>query len=95
MEAKRQSEGGDDIQVVANVSVANMVKHGIQYSIITVHCSEGAAEVVPLFAAVVRQLDIRVLKLSDKHQPEIDDEVRNKIHAHHAAKPKMIGKAHQ
>ena len=95
MEAKRQSEGGDDIQVVANVSVANMVKHGIQYSVITVHCRKCAAEVVPLFATVVRQLDIRVLKLSDEHQPEIDDEIRYTIHTHHASKPKMIAKAHQ
>lgn len=46
------------VQVVAHVGVANMVKHSIQNSVITVHSREGAAEVVPLGAAVVRQIDV-------------------------------------
>ncbi len=72
------------IQVVANVSVADVVKHGVENSVITVHSSKGAAEVVPLVAAVVRQSGVRVLKLSYEDEPEVDDEVGHTINAHHA-----------
>ena len=77
-------EVGGGIQVVANVSITNVMKHSVQYSIITVHCGESAAEVVPLVAAVVRQSGVRVLKLSYEDEPEIDDEVGHTINAHHA-----------
>jgi len=86
---------GEGAQVVTNVSVAYMVENSIQYSVVTVHRRKRTAKVVPFFATVVRQLDVRVLQLSDEHQPEIDDEIRYTINTHHAPKPKMVAKVIQ
>jgi len=71
------------------------VENSIQYSVVTVHRRKRTAKVVPFFATVVRQLDVRVLQLSDEHQPEIDDEIRYTINTHHAPKPKMVAKVIQ
>ena len=56
--SKMTKRGRDDIQVVANVSVANMMEHSIQNSVVTVHCCKRTAKVVPFVATVVRQLDV-------------------------------------
>jgi hypothetical protein len=42
----------DGVQVVTDVSVANMMKHTVQNPIITVHCRKGATEGVPLASSI-------------------------------------------
>ncbi len=74
------------------MSVADMMKYSIQNSVIAVHCGKRAAEVIPLIAAVMGQLDIRMLQFSYKHKPKVDDEVGNAVNTHHTQKPKMVAK---
>ncbi len=70
--------GGKD--TMRNMSIYDVMKHGVENSVVAIHCGKSSPNPVPFCVFVMRQRRMRMLQKCDEDKKTVDNQERYTIH---------------